>query len=54
MKTVDALLERGIYPSQRIVREALNRIGISLANPAVRDAYKQQLKTRLGENEARS
>jgi len=53
MRTVDALLEGGIYPCQRIVRDALNRIGISFANPAVRDAYKQQLKTRLGENEVR-
>jgi hypothetical protein len=49
---VDTLLERGLYPGQNIMRDALSRIGISLANPAIRDAYKQQLKTRLGENEA--
>lgn len=49
VEIVDTLLERGIYPSQRIVRDALDRIGLSLANPAIRDAYKQQLKTRLGE-----
>jgi len=53
MEMVDALLERGLYPGQNTMRDALNRIGISLANPAIRDAYKQQLKTRLGENEAR-
>lgn len=50
METVDMLLERGIYPSQNVVRDALDRIGLSLANPAIRDAYKQQLKARLGEN----
>lgn len=51
MKTVDSLLDSGSYPSQRIVRDALNRAGISLANPIVRDAYKQQLKSKLGKNE---
>lgn len=36
MKIVDTLLERGIYPSQRIVRDAPDRVGLSLANPAPR------------------
>lgn len=54
MKTVDSVVDSGLYPSQRIVRDALNRVGISLANPIVRDAYKRELKIRLGENEVRS
>jgi hypothetical protein len=45
-ETVDTLLNRGIYPSQNIIREALNHIGISFANPAIRDAYKQHLSVR--------
>lgn len=52
MEIVDTLLKHGLYPSQRMVRNALDHVGISLANPAVRDAYKQQLKTKLGKNEA--
>ncbi len=54
METVDALLERGVYPSQNVLRGALKRIGLSLVNPAIRDACKQQLNTRLGENEGHS
>jgi len=50
MKIVDTLLERGIYPSQGIVRDAPDRVRLSLANPA-RDAYKKRLKTRVDENE---
>lgn len=53
-ETVDSLLERGCYPSQNIVREALDRIGISMANPVIRATYKQHLKKRLGDNEIRS
>lgn len=52
METVNTLLERGCYPSQRAMRDALDRVGISLADPAIWDAYKQQLKTRLSENKA--
>lgn len=53
MDTVDILLKSGCYPSQIHMRDALDRIGfgISLANPAIRDAYKHQLEVRCGKNE---
>jgi hypothetical protein len=45
---IDDLLERGIVPSQRIMRSALKQTGISFANPAVRAAHKQRLVPRKG------
>lgn len=54
MKIVDTFLKRGIYTSQRIVRDAPDRVGLSLANRAIRDAYKKQLKSGFDENEGRS
>ncbi|MCG2578049.1 TniQ family protein [Dechloromonas sp. XY25] len=53
-ETVNSLLERGLYPSQRTMQNALNRFGLSLVNPAIRDAYKQQLWAKLLENNGNS
>lgn len=49
-QAIDDLLDDGVYPSQRIVLDTLDRVGISLANPAIREAYRQHLKFRLGRN----
>lgn len=43
-EVVKDLLKHGEYPSQKAVQHALDRTGISMADPAVREAYRQQLK----------
>lgn len=45
---VDALIDRGIYPSQPVVVRELRGTGVSLAHPGVRVAYRQQVLLRLG------
>lgn len=51
---VDDLLERGIYPSQRILKTALNSAGISYADPEIRQIHKQQLLAKSGTNKTGS
>lgn len=51
---VDDLLERGIYPSQRILKTALENAGISYADPEIRQIHKQQLTARSGTNKTGS
>lgn len=40
---VDDLYDHGIYPSQRAICKALAGRQVSLAHPAIRDAYRQQV-----------
>lgn len=53
-KIIDDLLERGVYPSQRILKTALNNTGISYADPEIRQIHKQQLAAKSGTNKTGS
>lgn len=43
-EVMDALLARGIYPSQQLINEALVDTGISLLNPNIRALYRRRLE----------
>lgn len=45
---IDNLLEHGIYPSQRILKAALDKTGISYADPEIRRIHKQRLTAKPG------
>lgn len=51
---VDNFLEQGIYPNQPILKAALDKTGISYADPEIRQIHKQRLTARSETNKTGS
>lgn len=52
-KVVDNFLEQGIYPNQPILKAALDKTGISYADPEIRQIHKQRLTAEPGNSRYR-